>query len=72
MLGRSYDPVMRLGGIITGVVLALSGAVWTLQGLNSQIAPKSFMTNDRTWVLIGSVTFVAGVALAAWSRSRRE
>ena len=67
---NTYDPWMRRGGVVAGVVIALSGAVWALQGLNSQIVPKSFMTNDRSWIVIGTITFVVGVALATWSKSR--
>ena len=47
------------------------GAVWVLQGLNSQFAPQSFMTGSRTWLVIGALTFAGGIALARWSWKTR-
>lgn len=61
---------MRRVGLVIGVVAALGGGVWIAQGLNLAFAPHSFMTADRTWVVIGLVTLVAGVALASWSLRR--
>jgi hypothetical protein len=61
---------MRWAGIIGGFVLALTGAVWIVQGLDAAFAPQSFMTNDRIWILYGSVTVVTGVLLAVWSWRR--
>lgn len=61
---------MRRIGLIGGLVVAAGGLVWLLQGLNVAFAPKSFMTGDRTWVFIGAVTLVAGLAIAAWSLRR--
>lgn len=63
---------MRVMRVVLGTLLALAGAVWLAQGLNLPFAPASFMTADRTWVLIGAVTFAAGASMAIWSwRSRR-
>ena len=62
---------MRIAGIIGGIALALMGAVWILQGLNSQFAPQSFMTGSPTWIVIGVVTFVAGITLARWGWTTR-
>ena len=62
---------MRIAGIIGGIVLALMGGVWTLQGLNSQYAPQSFMTGSLTWVVVGATTVATGIALARWSWWRR-
>lgn len=53
-----------------GALLVLSGLVWVAQGLNLPFAPRSFMTADRTWVLIGTVTAAAGVVLIG--RARRQ
>jgi hypothetical protein len=58
---------MRIAGIVGGIALTLMGGVWILQGLNSQYAPHSFMTGSLTWVVIGAVAVVAGIALARWS-----
>lgn len=62
---------MRSAGIVAGTVLALLGAVWALQGVNSQIVPQSFMTGSRAWVVIGLGSITVGVALALWSWRRR-
>ena len=62
---------MRIAGVVVGLVVALVGAVWVLQGLNSQLAPQSFMTGSRIWLIIGLATFVGGGALAMWSWQRR-
>jgi len=62
---------MRITGIVVGSALALIGAVWVLQGLNSQFAPQSFMTGSRTWLVIGALTFASGTVLAWWSWRKR-
>ena len=58
-------------GFVVGIVVALVGAVWVLQGLNSQLAPQSFMTGSRIWLIIGLATFVGGSVLAWSSWNRR-
>lgn len=63
-------PVRRIG-IIFGLVLALAGVVWILQGLNVAFAPRSFMTDNRQWVLRGVMAVAAGLAIAGWS-SRQD
>lgn len=62
---------MRIAGIIGGAVLAVMGAVWALQGVNSRFAPRSFMTGSGTWVVIGLCTLIAGVVLMVRSWRRR-
>jgi hypothetical protein len=44
------------------VLAALAGAVFALQGAG--VLPGSYMTGDRTWLVIGSVMVVGGLALA--------
>lgn len=68
---RTYDDRMRAAGIIAGIVVALMGVVWVLQGLNSQYVPQSFMTASRAWIVIGAVTLAGGLALVRWSWTRR-
>lgn len=63
---------MRVVGMVGGLLLVLAGAVWILQGLDSTLAPRSFMTNDRGWVLYGALAIAAGIGLAAWSWRRRS
>jgi hypothetical protein len=56
--------------LVLGVLLIAAGAVWIAQGLDLPFAPGSFMTADRTWVLIGAIVVVAGAVLVGWSRQR--
>jgi hypothetical protein len=62
---------MRPVSLVLGIVLVLAGAIWIAQGLDLPFAPSSFMTADRTWVLIGAAAVVAGIVLIGWTRQRR-
>jgi hypothetical protein len=53
---------------VIGILLVLGGLVWVAQGLNLPFAPRSFMTADRTWILIGAITAAAGMLLFGWAR----
>lgn len=64
-----HGPRQTIGTLI-GVLAALAGLVWIAQGLNLPFAPRSFMTSDRTWFVIGLLTAAAGTWLAAWSWRR--
>jgi hypothetical protein len=44
-----------------GALIALIGAVWTLQGLN--ILGGSAMSGVTMWAVIGPVVFLVGLAL---------
>jgi hypothetical protein len=55
---------------VVGVVVLLAGLVWLAQGLNLPFAPRSFMTADRAWVVIGAATAVGGVTLIGAARRR--
>lgn len=52
-----------------GAVLALTGVVWTLQGLG--FVGGSFMTGATIWAVIGPVTTVVGLIVAAAGCGRR-
>lgn len=60
---------MATGRIMLGVLLALAGVVWTLQGLG--LVGGSFMTGASIWAVIGPVTALVGVAVAATGWRRR-
>lgn len=60
------DNPLRLA---TAILLVIAGAIWVLQGFNVSFAPRSFMTNDRTWALWGGLAIGIG-SLLIW-RSRR-
>jgi len=52
---------MRAVLVVVGVIIALMGVVWVLQGAG--ILLGSFMSNDPTWLWIGIVTVGVGLAL---------
>jgi hypothetical protein len=57
--------------IVIGGLIALTGAVWTLQGLG--YVSGSFMTGATLWAIIGPVVLLAGLAiLVAGLRRRRR
>jgi uncharacterized membrane protein HdeD (DUF308 family) len=60
---------MKLVGRILGVLLALIGCVWILQGIN--VLPGSFMTGQMQWAIYGAIAVVAGVAIFVVSGRRR-
>jgi hypothetical protein len=49
--------------LIAGVVLALVGLIWALQGIG--ILPGSAMSGEREWLVIGAVVVIVGTVLAA-------
>lgn len=61
---------MRNAATVLGALVAFGGLVWIAQGLNLSFAPKSFMTADRTWILLGAVAVVVGAATVGWARRR--
>jgi hypothetical protein len=63
---------MRLTLIVLGLTLLLAGLVWMAQGLNLPFAPRSFMTADRAWLIIGAITALAGGVMVGWARGRRS
>lgn len=60
----------RLVLVIVGVLAALAGVIWTLQGLG--YISGSFMTGATLWAVIGPVVALAGLALIVFGlRGRR-
>ena len=62
--------------IVLGVLVALAGAVWTLQGLG--YIGGSFMSGATLWAVIGPIVLLAGLAIIylalrgrRWSGSQR-
>jgi uncharacterized membrane-anchored protein YitT (DUF2179 family) len=49
---------------IVGVIIAFFGLVWLLQGAN--ILQGSVMTGSQFWEAAGALTFIVGIALAAY------
>jgi hypothetical protein len=57
--------------IVIGGLVALTGAVWTLQGFG--YISGSFMTGATLWAVIGPVVLLAGLAIMVVAlRSRRR
>ncbi len=50
--------------------MAVAGLVWIAQGLNLPFAPRSFMTADRTWIVLGAVAVAIGAATISYARRR--
>jgi len=57
---------MKIVGTVAGVLLALIGCVWFLQGIN--VLPGSFMTGQTKWAVYGVITLVIGLAVIWLSR----
>lgn len=54
---------------IVGVLLALAGLVWILQGFG--LLQGSFMSNQTQWAVIGIVVVVIGGGLLAYNNRGR-
>lgn len=50
--------------IVFGLLLAIAGVVWTLQGLNL-LGQTGGMNGQMIWAIIGPITALVGLALAA-------
>jgi uncharacterized membrane protein YidH (DUF202 family) len=57
---------LKRGLVIIGVLVALMGAVFFLQGIG--ILPGELMHNVPMWAVIGAIMVVVGAALAVWAR----
>ena len=49
--------------VVVGVVIAIAGAVWALQGFG--LIGGSFISGTTVWAVIGPVVALAGLAIAA-------
>ncbi len=69
-MGRSDYPqaAMRIVATVLGLLIAFGGLVWIAQGLDLPFAPRSFMTADRTWIVLGAIAVVIGGATVGWAR----
>jgi hypothetical protein len=54
---------------IIGVLVALAGIVWFLQGVG--LLPGSFMTGQTQWAINGGVAIVVGAGLVIVAARRR-
>jgi drug/metabolite transporter superfamily protein YnfA len=68
---RDYCQVMRIAIVVLGVVVALFGLLWALQGFG--VVGGSPMSNTTTWSVIGPIVALVGIAIAVFgSRMRRH
>ena len=57
------SPGARIVLIVLGVIAVIGGVIWVGQGTG--VIPGSFMTGDRTWLVIGLIVGVVGIILLA-------
>jgi hypothetical protein len=62
---------MRAITVVVGVLVVIGGLVWIAQGLNLPFAPRSFMTADRTWIVIGAAAVLVGCVVVWRAGGRR-
>lgn len=60
---------MRWVWLVIGVLAVLTGAIWTLQGLN--ILRGSFMSGQMTYVVVGPIVALVGLVLVVVGARRR-
>ncbi len=59
----------RIVLIVLGLIALIAGAIWVGQGMG--LIPGSFMTGDRTWLVIGLIVGLVGIVLLALGFRRR-
>jgi hypothetical protein len=56
--------------VVVGLIAALAGAVWTLQGLG--YVGGSFMSGATVWAIIGPIVALVGLILITLGLRRRR
>ncbi|MET0734791.1 MAG: hypothetical protein ABWY55_03995 [Microbacterium sp.] len=56
--------------LVPGVLLALVGLIWTLQGLN--VLGGSAMSGSTMWAIIGPIVLIVGLVLIGIGIARRR
>jgi hypothetical protein len=69
---RAFNLTMRIISSLIGVLLAMMGGIWILQGLNLAwgALSRSFMQGDQHWALYGAIVLVIGICQVIWSNTR--
>jgi hypothetical protein len=55
--------------LVVGVLLLLTGILWTLQGLD--VIGGSAMSGVTTWAVVGPIVAVVGLVLAVFGARRK-
>ena len=63
--------VMRIAIVVLGVLVALFGLLFTLQGFGVLVS-DSPMTNTTTWSVLGPIIALIGVAVALFGWRTRK
>ena len=66
----AYSEPMRIAIAILGVIVALFGLLWALQGFG--VLGGSPMSNTTTWSIIGPIVALIGIALAVGAVRRKS
>lgn len=61
---------MRIGLVVVGIVVALFGLLFTLQGVGA--VGGSPMSNTTTWSVLGPIIAIVGVVVAVAGLRRRR
>jgi hypothetical protein len=67
---HAYSERMRIAIAILGVIVALFGLLWALQGFG--VLGGSPMSNTTTWSIIGPIVALIGIALAIGAVRRKS
>jgi hypothetical protein len=69
---RAFNLTMRVISSVIGILLAIMGGIWILQGLNLAwgALSRSFMQGDQHWALYGAIVLVIGICQVIWSNTR--
>jgi hypothetical protein len=59
---------MKIAFNVIAGLLVLAGAIFFLQGAGFLLG--SYMTGQPRWAIIGAISFLVGLALAAWNFRR--
>jgi len=59
---------MRMVVTIIGVLVALGGLIFFLQGIG--VLPGSFMSSDPTWAVIGAIMMLIAAGLLYYANRR--
>jgi hypothetical protein len=74
----AFNIVGRIISTLLGLLLVLMGGVWILQAYNIAFngpmgagGQRSFMVEDHSWALYGSIAIVVGLVQIVWSNTRK-